>query len=357
MVRLKLRHPVHFHIRFPVVPRLVSYFPSASYRRRLRQGQADTSVVRARAQSPGSPEPDYPFVEHDEPRDPRVRAAIAGDFFTDVAWYGGSYDRLRALFIARWQAQGDPDDEAAARLFDDRLRRRLFEMLDEARRQSRKPGVDSPLTDEAAARAVAEAHLGPIAGWLPAFHRYSKGGVTRLVVIPTWQCELRCNYCYIPKQDGRVMARATLERAVDLLLSSERAELTLQFFGGEAMLEWALVQHAIAWGSERARSRGKSLAFVLSSNGWSLDAARLEWLSPYPVKLELSLDGDPGTQRAFRPARRPGEDSYTQGIAPRAPEILASGLAYDVIMVLHPQHVHRLVSNFLHIASLGFARI
>jgi MoaA/NifB/PqqE/SkfB family radical SAM enzyme len=352
VVRLKIQSPVHFHVRFPVVPHLVSYFPSASYRRRLRQGEADSSVLRDRAAVPGHPEVDYPFVDHDAPRDPNVAAAVAAGVFTDEQWYAGSYDRLRALFVARAQA-GDPDAEHLARVVDDRLRRRLFELLDAARRNTRN---DDP-APERALRAVAEAALGPIATWLPAFQRHTQGGVTRLVVIPTWQCELRCNYCYIPKQDGRVMTRATLERSIDLLLSSERPALTLQFFGGEALLEWDLVRHAIAWGSARAAQRGKTLDFVLSSNGWSLTAERLDWLRTWPVKLELSLDGDPEAQRSYRPARRPGDDSYAHGIAPRAAAIVASGLAYDVIMVVHPQQVHRLVHNYLHIVDLGFSRV
>ncbi|MDP2308394.1 MAG: hypothetical protein Q8P18_20415 [Pseudomonadota bacterium] len=358
VVRLKVLHPVHFHVRFPVVARLVSYFPSASYRRRLRHGTDTDSVLRGMATVPSHPEVDYPFVDYDSPRDPGVRTAIDADFFTDEGWYGGSYERLRDVWTAAHRGGADPDAGYLARVVDDRLRRRLFELLDRARRSSRgdasAPGDPSP---ERHLRTLAEAHLGPIATWLPAFQRYIQGGVTRLVVIPTWQCELRCNYCYIPKQDGRVMTRATLEGAIDLLLSSERTAMTLQFFGGEALLEWELIQHAIRWSTDAARRRGKTLDFVVSSNGWSLDDAKLAWLREWPVKLELSLDGDPETQRAFRPARRPGDDSYQNGIAPRAAAIIASGMVYDVIMVVHPAHVHKLAANYLHIVDLGFTRV
>ncbi|MFZ5480005.1 MAG: radical SAM protein [Myxococcota bacterium] len=334
VVRLKLAHPVYFHVRFPVVPRLVSYFPSASARRRLRQGRADP-VLRDVAAVFGHPEVDYPFVEHDVPGDPLVAKAVDAGFFTDARCYGGSYERLRETI----------DDEYWARVLDDRLRRRVFELLDAARRTS----------GEAELRARAETLLGPVESWLPAFQRHTQGGVTRLVVIPTWQCELRCNYCYIPKQDGRVMSRETLERAVGLLLSSEREALTLQFFGGEALLEWDLVRHAIAWGPEEAARRGKRLDFVISSNGVSLDEDKLAWLRGRPVKLELSLDGDAKTQNRFRPALR--GDSYAAGIAPRARAIRESGLAHDVIMVVHPTDVDRLAHNYLHVCDLGFTRV
>ena len=353
VVRLKLAHPVYFHVRFPVVARLVSYFPSASYRRRLRQGQDSACVRRDTVAVPNHPEVDYPFVEHDAPRDPLVSAAVDAAFFTDEHHYAGSYARLRDVFVARWKATGDPEAEHLARVVDDRGRRRLFELLDEARREARSIVTGR----EAHLRRIAETTLGPVDSWLPSFSRHCQEGGARLVVIPTWQCELRCGYCYIPKQDGRVMPAATLERAVGLLLSSERPRLTLQFFGGEALLEWERVQHGIRYAAAEAARRGKHLDFVLSSNGWSLDEEKLAWLADYPVKLELSLDGDPDTQRLSRPARRPGEDSYQSGIAPRAAAIVASGLAHDVIMVVHPNHVHRLAHNFLHIADLGFRRV
>jgi hypothetical protein len=352
VVRLKLRYPVHFHVRFPVVPRLVSYFPSASYKRRLRQGGASAFMLRGVARVEGYPEYDYPFVEHDVPC-VLVEHCVEAGFFTDEQWYGGSFERLHK--IAR--ALPDADAEHLARVTDDRLRRRLFELLDEARRAARQPPevrpADAPT--EAHARAVCEAALGPIDTWITQFSRYAQGGVTRLVVIPTWQCELRCNYCYIPKQDGRVMTRATVERAILLLLSSERTALTLQFFGGEALLEWPLVQHAITWGTTQAERHVKTLDFVVSSNGVSLDAEKLTWLRGRPVKLELSLDGDAPTQRGLRPALE--GDSYTGGIAGRASEILASGVTYDVIMVVHPTQVHKLAHNFRHIVGLGFRRI
>ena len=353
VVRLKLAHPLYFHVRFPVVAHLVSYFPSASYRRRLRQDQHGSSKLRACAISPGYPEFDYPFVDHDEPADPVVAGAIGEAFFTDDNYYAGSFERLRTLAVTQYRATHSPDAEFAARALDDRGRRRLFEMLSQSRQQTRSNGPDSELR----LRAIAEEQLGPIEGWLPAFQRFEHGGVTRLVVIPTWQCELRCNYCYIPKQDGRVMSRGTLERAIGLLLSSERTALTLQFFGGEALMEWGLVQHAVEFGRSEAARRGKTLEFILSSNGWSLDNEKLAWLAEHPVRLELSLDGDPETQRMFRAARHHGDDSYQNGIASRAAAIRNSGIAYDVIMVAHPVHIHKLCSNYLHIADLGFTRI
>lgn len=359
VARLKLRHPRHFHIRFPVVPRLVSYFPSASHRRRLRQGTTDRFELRDTARVPGHPELDYPFVQQDQPADPWVRAAVDAELFTDERLYLGALERLKVQWSERLAglppgAEFDAGERLLRRL-DDLPRRLVFQALLQTR-QARRDGRLPP-EREAALLGTAEALLGPAEGWRRAFQRHSHEEIPRLVVIPTWQCELRCNYCWIPKQDGRVMDRRTMERSIDLLLATDRPAVQLQFFGGEALLEWELVQHALIHGSVQAKARGKQLSFILSSNGWSLDEDKLARLAQHPIRLELSLDGDPTTQRMFRPSRHVGEDSYQTGIAPRARAIQDSGIRHEVIMVVHPLHAHKLYDNFVHIADLGFRRI
>lgn len=357
--RLKIQYPRWFHVRFPIVPRLVSYATSASHRRMVLRGETDRMKVHARASVPSHPELDYTFVEHDESRDPLVRAAVEAGFFTDERRYTASLDALRALVVARAKSETDPvarrDAERMARRLDDLPRRLVLDVLVAARNAARR---DPSLREgEPALLESAEAVLGPPPTWLRALKRHGERGTPRLVVIPTWQCELRCSYCWIPKQDGRVMSVATLDRSIDLLLSSDRREVILQFFGGEALIEWGLVRHGIEQAAARADELGKSISFVLSSNGWSLDAEKLAWLARYDVKLELSLDGDPETQNVFRIARDKDEDSYRNGIASHAPEIIASGLDHEVIMVVHPKNASKVAHNFFHIAGLGFERI
>lgn len=237
--------------------------------------------------------------------------------------------------------------ERAAREVDDGPRRTLFQALAEARGTPRAAAVEARVC----------AALGPPEAWVRAFHRFTSRRLARMVLIPTWECELRCSYCWIPKQGGRVMSVATAERGVDLLMSASGSSVNLQFFGGEALLERALVEHAITYALDRAAAVGKRVDFVLSSNGWSLDDDALSWLSSRPVKLELSLDGDPATQITYRRSNIPGEDSYTRSIAAHAGAIQASGLPYDVIMVVQPRTASRLAANFLHIVGLGFTRV
>lgn len=292
---------------------------------------------------------------------PRVRGEVAGEVGAWAAACAGDPARvLERVRQAIWDESGGPGSaaEPALRRLDDLPRRLIFRTLRDAwLERSRDPFERVP---KEVALGYAAARLGEAASWRRAFRQFTYESPRRMVLIPTWQCELRCTYCWIPKQDGRVMSLATVDRGIDLAFSTERDEIEIQFFGGEALLEPHKVRRAMERAVGLAAVRGKRVGFVLSSNGWSLNAEQLGWLSRFPVRLELSLDGDEDTQRRYRPAHTSREsegDSYANSIAAHREAILASGIEQNVIMVVHPQNVDRLFHNFFHIAGLGFRRI
>jgi sulfatase maturation enzyme AslB (radical SAM superfamily) len=292
---------------------------------------------------------------------PAVSAAIeAGALDTEVGPVE-MFRRMHDAWARSWSppAEGEVGDvelERLVRRVDDAGRHVVFELLKASWRHDTAAWPGRPM-DKAAAVEVASRWLGEPGRWKAAMRQYTFSTVRRMVVIPTWQCELRCAYCFIPKQDGRVMSRATMERSVELLLSTDNPEVELQFFGGEALLEAELVRFGMEHAARRAAELGKKIGFILSSNGWSLDERQLAWLRELPVRLELSLDGRPETQRKFRPSRFRHEDSYANSIAAHAAAIQASGLPNWVIMVVHPTDVDAMPGNFFHIADMGFTRI
>jgi sulfatase maturation enzyme AslB (radical SAM superfamily) len=294
------------------------------------------------------------------PADPWVAHAFAGPLLDPAHHHTHTLVKLRASWLERWNQLPEGEERRAGELLlrwlDDAPRRLLFEMLEQSWLRT-APDWPGGALDKPVAMAITERTLGETGKWLKAFRQHTYQAVRRLVIIPTWQCELRCSYCWIPKQDGREMPLSTIERSVELLLATERPEVWLQFFGGEALIEYERVQHAIRYSSQRAHELGKQISYVISSNGWTLDEAKLAWLKQYPVHLELSLDGDERTQTRYRPSRWKGESSYEHSIATRAKQILESGIDQYVIMVVHPTNVTNLPANFFHLADLGFRHI
>lgn len=173
-----------------------------------------------------------------------------------------------------------------------------------------------------------------------------------LTLTTTEQCNLRCSYCYVPKAHGRRMAPETADRAVDFLLGHARGQqrLSVSFFGGEPLLEPALIDRVI----ERTRACGKPVRIVTPTNGLLLEGDRLAWARERGLELAVSVDGVRDTERRSLT----GEDSSGE-LALRMPGILALGPQARLIarMTVTPANVWNLSSNVRAVAGLGFARI
>ncbi len=358
LVRLKIKHPVYFHVRYPPVPHLVSYFPAATHRRHIRNGKDNVHKLRGLASVAGYPEYDYPFVSHDIPSDPWVELAIEKQFFSGEDLYTRSFSNLYSIWKAHFDSLKEGVEKNRGRrllrILDDLPRTMLFRRLAEIRTQNQK---SSTKQSEALALRLSSKILGEPESWKLAFQRFISLGTQRMVMIPTWQCELRCRYCYIRKQDGRVMPWETAQKSIDLLMSSRRPKLILQFFGGEALLEWKTIQNSISYATQEAERLGKKIQFLVSTNGWSLNEEKLDWLAQYNVKLELSLDGDSETQNHSRQSFKRGQDSYQNSIATKANLIQSRRFFQDVIMVVPPKQLSKLSQNFIHIANQNWKRI
>ena len=256
--RLKLRYPRWFHVRFPIVPRLVSYFTSASYRRMLKKGQGGALTLRGEACIPGLPEYDYPFVDADEPLDDWVRE-IAPELFTDAGFYTGTLKAISERLHVLWRerpATRSRDRERILRRLHDRPRRLVFSLLSQARAGAR-PGAPSPTSasasaspapDEQATLATAISALGPAEAWLPAFRRYAGTEVARLAV---------------PARGPTPAVEALRERGIDFRLATDRDSVALEFVGGDASVSAAYLRQILDLAEAAAEQTGKRLSCSL----------------------------------------------------------------------------------------------
>ena len=75
------------------------------------------------------------------------------------------------------------------------------------------------------------------------YNRYS------LTLMLTHDCNLRCSYCYMGAKSGRVMPESLGRKAIDRAIASleDKGELELGFFGGEPLLEPALLGSLIKY--------------------------------------------------------------------------------------------------------------
>ncbi len=251
---------------------------------------------------------------------------------------------------------------------DGRAARRTLAALDAALFESLRRAESAPDGSAAAARRA------ELSGW--AFYRrrllgrlvrgglrpradhlralFSGSGSDRLILLVTHACQLRCAYCRVRKY-GATMGPETAEAGVRWLMGSLRRDVELQFFGGEPLLALSVVRRATQAAESMARRAGKTVRFLLTTNGLALDEAAVSFLRDHRFTVEVSCDGTMSAQDAQRPTAR-GSGSWT---------LLSAGLArlrraevpYQVIAVVLPRDAARAHERVETLAALGHRRI
>jgi len=119
-------------------------------------------------------------------------------------------------------------------------------------------------------------------------------------------CNLRCAYCYgnvgTYKAYPDLTTPETARRAVDLLVrnSGEADACNIVFFGGEPLLNLALVREVVVYCESLRRERGVNFVFGITTNGTLLSDEVLGFLRAHGFKIILSLDGPRDVHDAYR---------------------------------------------------------
>jgi uncharacterized protein len=126
------------------------------------------------------------------------------------------------------------------------------------------------------------------------------------VVVVTDRCDHGCVYCRA-KRSGRDMDRKTAKRVADFILSSPGRFLTIEFQGGESLLNYPVLRYFMDYVEERKLER--VINFRLVSNLSVMDERMFDELMDKRVELSTSLDGP----KALHDRARPHEGgSYEQ---------------------------------------------
>ncbi len=215
-----------------------------------------------------------------------------------------------------------------------------------------------PKLSELGVISVCRSHLGEDKLWLEKYRRFRELGKAIVLSVLTWQCEMRCTYCSIPKQSGREVSKDILDLSAELLLSAPQQRLEMRYFGGEPLLEWEKLKYSIESISERqlasTRCQNKEMSFLITTNGMKLDLPKIAWMSKYPISLQLALDGLPEAQNRYRSLYKSEEDSYNNCAIDKAGLLNQYAIPHTVILVIHPARVEHMLEDFQHIVEQGF---
>jgi len=142
-------------------------------------------------------------------------------------------------------------------------------------------------------------------------------GFTKLhLFVVTLRCDPSCHYCQVSRQsEDRAafdMKPSTARKAMDLMLKTPAEGITMEFQGGEPLLNFQLIKFMVDYSEARNRDIGKRIDRVITTNLSKATPEILQYCRGHNIGLSTSLDGPEWLHNANRP--RPGNDSYARVI-------------------------------------------
>ena len=121
------------------------------------------------------------------------------------------------------------------------------------------------------------------------------------MLVVTLRCNETCVYCHAsraPMEAEKVdMTPEIAEKCVDLALSSTSPGITIEFQGGEPLVNFEVVKHVIEYARKKNAtlpSGPKALEFTMVSNLSMMDDEKLKFLLENAVQICTSIDGPKG---------------------------------------------------------------
>ena len=135
------------------------------------------------------------------------------------------------------------------------------------------------------------------------------GGIVKALCLHVaHDCNMRCGYCFASSGDFTLprvlMDEKTGMAAMDFLFahSGQRKYLEVDFFGGEPMLNFPVVQRVVRYARALEEKHGKTVRFTLTSNCYDTPAGAVEFCNREMHNLVLSVDGRQSVHDALRRA-------------------------------------------------------
>ena len=141
----------------------------------------------------------------------------------------------------------------------------------------------------------AEANLGAVTERLRARKTFLNYGPNLHIIVVTLRCNETCVYCHASRADMTAthtdMTMEIAEKTIDRIFETTNPQITIEFQGGEPLVNFPVVKHIIEKAREKNKTVGKTLEFTMVSNLSMMDDAKLEYLVTNKVQICTSIDG------------------------------------------------------------------
>ncbi len=122
-------------------------------------------------------------------------------------------------------------------------------------------------------------------------------GFTKLhIFVLTLRCNCSCTYCQVTRQNedsgpNYDMDVETARKAVEVMMQSPSPDITVEFQGGEPLLNFDALKEIVAYSKALNKKIGKKLSFVVCTNLSLLTEEMLVFFKEEGVSISTSIDG------------------------------------------------------------------
>ena len=128
------------------------------------------------------------------------------------------------------------------------------------------------------------------------------------IIVVSLRCNTKCVYCQASSLPADCidydMDRKTAKKVVDLIFESPSPVITIEFQGGEPLINWPVVRYIVNYAKKKSKDssfRGRKLNMSIVTNFSLMNEERLNFLVKNMVSLCTSLDGPEHLHNANRP--------------------------------------------------------
>lgn len=120
-------------------------------------------------------------------------------------------------------------------------------------------------------------------------------GTSLHILTPTLRCNQKCSYCYASSKPAEAceydMSKDTAKAVVDFIFQCPAKNITIEFQGGEPLLNFPVVKLVVNRALDKANKTGKLMNFNLVSNLTLIDDKKISFIKKNRINLCSSLDG------------------------------------------------------------------
>jgi len=136
-------------------------------------------------------------------------------------------------------------------------------------------------------------------------NRHLLVGPSLHILILTLRCNQQCGYCQASRRPMSApsvdMSVQTSKRILDMVFQSPSAALTIEFQGGEPLVNFEVLKAVVLDAEKRNETQHRTLYFSVVTNLTLMDEDKLDFLLDHNVTICTSLDGPKSLHDANRP--------------------------------------------------------